>query len=170
MRPESRSAPHAFRWRCISNRRRAIHTHRHTPTRKRDESGMGRDESGFLGRIGRAGWDESAARGAVTPRPRPSAATLPNLSGSPGFSFSEPRRPRPCCRRRRTCATPCLRRSNRIGSSSSCAHRRMPRGRIGADGPRVLRARELWRDFRARKIHHLAHTPLLREVQPCSIS
>jgi hypothetical protein len=31
---------------------------------------MGRDESGFLGRIGRAGWDESAARGAATPRPR----------------------------------------------------------------------------------------------------
>jgi hypothetical protein len=29
---------------------------------KWDESGMGRDESGFLGRIGRASWDESAAR------------------------------------------------------------------------------------------------------------
>ena len=27
---------------------------------------MGRDETGFLGRIGRAGWDESAARGAAT--------------------------------------------------------------------------------------------------------
>ena len=29
---------------------------------KRDESGTGRDESGFLGQNGHAGWDESAAR------------------------------------------------------------------------------------------------------------
>jgi hypothetical protein len=46
MEAKPRFVPQAFRRRVISNRRRAIHTPGHTPTRKRDESGMGRDESG----------------------------------------------------------------------------------------------------------------------------
>ena len=50
--------------RCVyfAFRRRAIHTHGHTPTRKSDESGMGRDESGALRDESADRWDESAAR------------------------------------------------------------------------------------------------------------
>jgi hypothetical protein len=47
----------------------------------RDESGKSRDESAD-------GWDESAARGAATPRPRP-----PRATGSPQ-RLARPHRPR----------------------------------------------------------------------------
>jgi hypothetical protein len=46
VRLASQSAPYAFLRRCIFCGRSDIHTHRHTPTEKRDESGTGWDESG----------------------------------------------------------------------------------------------------------------------------
>ena len=50
--------------RCVyfAFRRRAIHTHGHTPTRKSDESGASRDESGASRDESGTGWDESAAK------------------------------------------------------------------------------------------------------------